>query len=178
MSQPTLSLAESIGSCTMQYASHCPPHLQCGECSRMDETTTHSSNATMSCVLFVMCFVQPPCCHATAQQRSHHASGHWARACAIKEKRMLLCVFDEKRKLLDLVFVVLLECCLCVCCLLALPCYDATGFLGRSCLQQNRPCASHDTCLLPPSFLGKMSPGSSQRGRLPNSQVGPVGPAG
>ena len=78
----------------------------------MDETATHSSNATLSFVLFVMCFVQPPCCHATAQQRSHHASGHWARACAIDEKRMLLCAFDEKRRLLDLVFVVLLESCL------------------------------------------------------------------
>ena len=38
---------------------------------------------------------------------------------------------------------------------LAVPCYDATGVLGRSCLQQIRPCASHDTCLLPPSFLGQ-----------------------
>ena len=69
-----------------------------------------------SCVLFVVCCVQPPCCHATAQQRSHHAPGHWARARAIEEKRMLLCAFDEKRRLLDLVFVVLLEGCLCVCC--------------------------------------------------------------
>ena len=128
-----------------------------------------TATATDYRVLFVVCCVQPPCSHATAQQRSHHASGHWARACAINEKRMLLCVFDEKRRLLDLVFVVLLECCLCVCCLLALSCYDATGFLERSCLQQNRPCASHDTCLLPPSFLGRISPGSSQRGRLPNS---------
>ena len=131
---------------------------------------TITATATVSCVLFVVCCVQPPCCHATAQQRSHHAPGHWARTRAIEEKRMLLCAFDEKRRLLDLVFVVLLEGCLCVCVVvLAVPCYDATGVLGRSCLQQIRPCASHDTCLLPPSFLGRNITGKSDIGRLPNS---------
>ena len=87
---------------------HCFPSLQCGRVREFESPNStmsrehcqlytavrHISNvvsvvvwtrpqtiaaiATVGCVLFVVCCVQPPCFHATAQQRSltHQAIGH------------------------------------------------------------------------------------------------------
>ena len=101
-----------------------------------DSSNRHCELCVVCCVLFATTML--PCNCTTAQKRSHHASGHWARACVIEEKHTLRCAFDEKRRLLDLVTVVLLECCLCVCCCACCALLSRNWCLRKVLLTTNR----------------------------------------